>query len=173
MIEDVEELRVEAKRDVLCDWNRFGHVNLGVGEMRPPIVVAARVAELAVDGRISTGTSAGAGIDYGGKGVWVEPLPAAGLRHAGDWRFAIERDSGDSVRVLRAAALKDAVVVGRVRCAEDAERHSAVQECCLRYLPAAEHLPQQCVAGMKWNLLNAERRNVLTDIVFTITVFLL
>jgi hypothetical protein len=74
MVEDVEELRVEAKGDVLGDSSLLRHVNLGVGEMRPSVVVAAGVAELAVNGRISTGASAGAGIDDGDKGAGFPAL---------------------------------------------------------------------------------------------------
>jgi len=60
MIEGVEELGVEAKGDVLRDQSLLRQVNLAVGEMRFAIVVAARVAEAAVDGRISSRTGTGA-----------------------------------------------------------------------------------------------------------------
>ena len=82
MIENIEDLRVKTEGQMLRDWNLFGHVDLGVGEMRSSVVVAAGVAELAVGGLISTCTRAGAEIDDGSESIRVEPLTAAGLRHA-------------------------------------------------------------------------------------------
>jgi len=41
MVEYVEELRIEAECDVFGDWNLLRQVNLGIGEMRSSIVVAA------------------------------------------------------------------------------------------------------------------------------------
>src|SRR6202041_835439 len=95
---------------VLCDGNLLCHVHLGVGEMGSTVVVAAGVSKLAVDRRIATGAAAGAGIDDGSKGVRVEPLPAAGLRHAGKGSLAIKRKPCDPVGKLRTAPLKNAVV---------------------------------------------------------------
>ena len=63
---------------MLGELEFLGDVKFGVGEVRSAKVVAAGVAELAVDGRIATGAGAGAGIDNGDKGVRVEPLQLPG-----------------------------------------------------------------------------------------------
>src|ERR1019366_5571937 len=99
-------------------------------------------------------TRAGAGIDDRCKGIRIEPLSAAGLRYAGNRGLAIQRDAGNPVCILRAAALKDTVIIRRVRCADYTEGQSTVQESRLLYLPIAEHLPQEYVAGVKRNLIN-------------------
>ena len=172
MVEDVEELCVQPNTHSLRDGNLFRQIHLGVGEMRSSDVVAAGVAELAVGGRISTGTCAGTGIDDGSEGIRVEPLAAASLRHARDRRLAIERNAGDAIRILWAAALKDAVVIGRIGCAEHTEGQSTMQEGCLRELPAAKRLAQQSMAGVKWNLINAKGREVMANVVITVAVLL-
>ena len=46
-----------------------------------------------------------------------------------------------------------------------------MQKSRLRYLPAAECLPQQGMAGMKGNLIDPEGREVLANIVVAVSVF--
>jgi hypothetical protein len=41
MVEDIEELRVEAEGDMLCDQNLLRQVHLGISEMWASVVVAA------------------------------------------------------------------------------------------------------------------------------------
>ena len=141
MVEDIEYLRVQAKVHMLRNGNLFRQVHLGVCEMRTAHIVAAGVPELTICWRITTSAGARAGIDNRSKRIGVEPLATAGLGYARDGRLAVQRYAGNAVRILRAAALEDPVVVGGVGRAEYAERQPAVQKSRFRNLPAAQHLP--------------------------------
>ena len=41
VVEEVEELRIEAEGYALGELNFFGHVKFGISEMRSPVVVPA------------------------------------------------------------------------------------------------------------------------------------
>src|ERR1035441_699336 len=53
VVEEIEYLRVEAEGNMFRDRNLLRDVDLGVGEVRSAIIVAAGVAELAVGRRIA------------------------------------------------------------------------------------------------------------------------
>jgi hypothetical protein len=95
---------------------------------------------LASGGRIAAHACAGARIDHRGKRIRVEPLQTAGLGHVRDGSLAVQRHARNPIRILRPAALEDAMVVRGVGRAENAERQPAVQNGDPRHQTLSESL---------------------------------
>ena len=84
MVEDVEELSLDAKFHALAQWEPFGEVKIAPEKIRSAQRVASQVAKLAIGRAVAARAGSGAGIDGGDKGVGIEPLKGAGLRHSGN-----------------------------------------------------------------------------------------
>ena len=84
MIKHIEKLRFQPQLGVLRQGEILGKVEVIPDEIRPAQGVAAEVSELAGRRAISANASAGAGVNGGGKGIGIEPLNGAGLRHPGN-----------------------------------------------------------------------------------------
>lgn len=73
--------------------------------------VSAEIAELTILGAIASEARAGTWIDGRDKGIWIEPLHGARLRHARNCMVFIERYTRNYARELRAAAVDDAISI--------------------------------------------------------------
>ncbi len=111
MVEDVEELRVEAQLHVLGQGKPFREVEVAPDEIGAAQGVAAEVSELAILRAVAAGARARARIHGGDKRVGIEPLDRARLRDAGNGIVVVERHAGNDAGELRSAALHDAVSI--------------------------------------------------------------
>jgi len=84
VIENVEELGVQAKSYLLANGEPFGHVKVAPEEVRTAKGIAAKRPELAVLETIAAVAVASAGIDRRYKSIGIEPLNRARLGDAGD-----------------------------------------------------------------------------------------
>ena len=73
----------------------------------------------------------------------IQPLNRARLRHARNRIVLVQRHAGHNAGKLRAAAIHDAVSVGRIRRAEHRERKAAVPEHRSGYLPSVQRVAEQ------------------------------
>ena len=128
MIEQIEELTFDAQLHVFGQLEPLGEIQIAPDEIGAAQRVSAEVAELAICRIIAAGTGAGAWIDSGNERIGIEPLDGSRLRDAGNGRVFVERHARNHAGILRAAALHDAVSIGRVRRAQDRKRQAAMPE---------------------------------------------
>src|SRR5579872_307351 len=112
MIENIEELALEAQFDALGQGEPFGEIKIAPGKIRPAQSIAAEIAELTILRVVAAIALSRAWIHGGDKGIRIQPLHRTGLGHAGDWRMFIERHTWNYARELWPAALNDSVSAG-------------------------------------------------------------
>src|ERR1039457_1317587 len=103
MIEDVEELTVDAQLDMFCQLEPLGQIQVTPEEIGTAQCVPSEIAELAILRTVATVAGAGARIDGRNKRVRVEPLDGSRLSHARDWIVFVQRYARNHAGVLRAA----------------------------------------------------------------------
>ena len=143
MVEDVEELRIDAQLHVLAHLEPLRQIQIAPDEVRPSESVAPKIAELAGLRAIASGAGARARIDRGYEGVRIQPLNRSSLRHSGNGTVRVKRDSRHHAGELRAASVYDAVAVRRVGRAQHGKRQSAVKERRAGSLPAIDGTRQK------------------------------
>ena len=143
----------------------FGEVEIAPGEIGAAQGVATESAELAIRGAVASSAGAGAGIDGGDERVGIEPLHGAGLSDAGNRTVLVERHARNDARELRAAAVDDAIAVGRIRRAEDRKRNAAVPEDGAGNLPAVERVAEKPVFNFRRKLIGVLRVEIVADVV--------
>ena len=165
MIQEIEELDVEAELTAFRQRKPFRKVEIAPDEIGAAERVAAEAAKLAVDGRVAADACARAGIDGGDERVGIEPLQRAGLRDTWNRMAIVERHASDEAGELRAAAVDDAVAVGRVGSAQHRERHAAVEEYGAGNLPAINRTSKNRIANFPGKLVHIVGREVVSNVV--------
>lgn len=165
VIEHIEELDVEAQLHALGESEPLGDVEIAPGEIGAAQGIAAESAELAIRGAVASSACAGAGVDCGHERIGIEPLQRARLRDAGNRIVFIERLAGNDARELRAAAIDDAIAVGRIGSAQDGEGNAAVPEDGAGNLPAVERIAEKPVFNFRRKLIGVLRVEIVADVV--------
>ena len=94
----------------------------------------------------------------------------AGLSHARDWIVFVQRYAGNHAGVLRAAALNDAVSVGRIRRAQDRKWQAAMPEHGAGDLPSVQRSGQDAIPEFDRQLINVLGCEVVPHVVVAGTV---
>src|ERR1700733_14897241 len=81
VVEDVEELRIDAELHVVSDREPLSQIEIAPPEVRPPESVAPQIAELAGFRAVASHARARSGVDRRYESVRIEPLNGSGLRH--------------------------------------------------------------------------------------------
>ena len=170
MVEDVEELPFQAQLNVLTEWNRLGKIKVTPKELRAAQRVAAQSSELAIRGTVAARAGARAGVDGRNKGVRIEPLEGAGLRHPRDGFLFIQRHTRNHTRELRSATLHDAIPAVGIRSALDRKGNSAMPERRTRHLPVIQSVTEAMASHLDRQFINVLAGEVVADVVIAGTV---
>ena len=118
MVEDIEELRVEAHLHVLAYREPLGEIEVVPDKSGAAQCVPGEVTELAVLRTVAARASSGAWIHCGDEGVRIKPLEGSRLRDSRNRVMLVKRHTRNDARELWAAALDDALSVRRIRRAQ-------------------------------------------------------
>src|ERR1700733_3812025 len=116
----------------------LGKIQIAPNEIGTAQRVSAEVAELTIRRAVTARASAGAWIDRGDESVRVEPLDGSRLRDPRDRIVLIHGHARYDARILRTAALDEAVSIRRIRCAQNREWQTAVPKRGARNLPSVQ-----------------------------------
>ena len=120
MVEDIEELRIEAHLYVLGYWEPLREIEVAPYEIWTAQSIAREISKLTILRIVAAVASSGAWVDRGSECVRIQPLDCTRLRDIRDVAVtAIGVDSRDHARELRAAALHNSLSVCRIRRAEN------------------------------------------------------
>ena len=119
---------------------------------------------------VATGALPSTRINGENKRGRIEPLEGARLRYTIDGMMLIERNAPNDASELRSAALHNSVSAGRIRCAQNGERHPTVPEHGPGNLPAVEHVRQLVIPDVEGQLIHILRVQIVPDVIVARTV---
>src|SRR5580692_9008710 len=170
MVENVEELGLYSELYPLGHRNPFREIEVIPDKIGAAQGVAAEVSELAMLWIVATGALPSTRINRGNKRGGIKPLQGTRLRYTIDGMMLIERDARNDAGELRSATLHNPVSVGRIGCAHNGERHTAVPEHGSGNLPAVEHVCQLVIPDVDGQLIHILRIEVVPDVIVAWTI---
>jgi len=127
--------------------------------------VAAEVSELTIPQAFAAIAIARARVNGGHKGVRIEPLNCARLRHTGNRMVVIKRYASNDTCELRSTTLHDAASFCRIGRAEHGKRNATVPEDASGHLPAVQRVSEPVTPNSDRQLIDILSIEIVSDVV--------